>query len=238
MQRAPADVTATPAGGVRPRSELPAAARRWLDHAARPGSEGLRHAELRMHGEILVGRWRPFRAHQIIEAGTAFTWSATAGRGPLAIRGSDRFDGDGGEMDWRVLGIPVMRARGADVSRSAAGRLAAETILCPPAALDPRVRWSPGADDAHATFRLAVGAWEHEVAIAVDEGGALTAVDTARWGDPRGDGYGLYAFHVECEGGLTQDGVTIPGVVRAAWGYPDGSVREFFRATVDAATFR
>lgn len=238
MPPAAPDVTATSADGVRPRGELPAAARRWVDHAVRPGSEGIRHAELRMHGEILVGRWRPFRAHQVIDAGTAFTWSATAGRGPLAIRGADRFDGGEGAMDWRVLGVPVMRARGPDVSRSAAGRLAAETVLCPPAALDPRVRWSPGPDDGHATYRITVGAWEHAVAIAVDEGGALTAVDTARWGDPHGDGHGLHPFHVACEGGLAQGGVTIPGVVRAGWRDPDGAVREFFRATIDAATFR
>jgi hypothetical protein len=191
-----------------------------------------------MHGEILVGRRRPFRAHQTLDAGEAFTWAATAGRGPLAIRGADRYAGGEGAMRWAILGIPVMRASGPDVSRSAAGRLAGETILCPPFALDRRVRWSPGADDAHARFRVTVGPWEHEVAIGVDEAGGLAEVELPRWGDPDGGGWDLRSFHVACEGGLTRGGVTIPGVIRAGWRDAGGDVRESFRATIDAATFR
>jgi hypothetical protein len=220
------------------RAGLPPAARRWLDHAVTPGSEGLRRAELRMHGEILVGRWRPFRARQVLDAGEAFTWAATAGRGPLAIRGADRYAGGEGAMRWAILGIPVMRAAGPDVSRSAAGRLAGETILCPPFALDPRVGWSPGADDDHARFRVTIGPWEHEVAIAVDERGDLVEVELPRWGDPDGDGWRMRGFHVACEGGLTQAGVTLPAAFRAGWRGADGEVREFFRATVDAADLR
>jgi hypothetical protein len=224
--------------GDRIRAGLPPAARRWLEHAVRPGAEGVRRAELRMHGEILVGRWRPFRARQVIEPPAAFTWSAVAGRGPLAVRGADRFADGEGRMDWRVLGIPVMRARGADVSRSAAGRLAGEIVLCPPAALDPRVGWSPGPDDARATFHVTVGGWEHAVTVTVDEGGTLTAVDMARWGAPQGGPYGLHPFHVACEGGLSEGGVTIPRAIRAGWGGEDGAPGEFFRATIDEATFR
>jgi len=220
------------------RAGLPPAARRWLDHAVRPGAEGLRRAELRMHGEILVGRWRPFRARQVLDAGEAFTWAATAGRGPLAIRGADRYAAGEGAMRWAILGIPVMRAAGPDVSRSAAGRLAGETILCPPFTLDPRVRWAAGDDEARARFAVTIGPWEHEVAIAVDEAGALVEVELPRWGDPDGDGWGLRGFHVACEGGLAQGGVTIPGVIRAGWRDAAGDVREFFRATIDTAAFR
>ena len=191
-----------------------------------------------MHGEILVGRWRPFRARQLLDAGEAFTWAATAGRGPLAIRGADRYSGGEGAMRWAILGVPVMRADGPDVSRSAAGRLAGESVLCPPFALDPRVRWSPGAHDGHARFRVQIGPWMHEVTIAVDPGGALAAVEMPRWGDPHGDGWGLHGFHVACEGGLSHAGVTVPGAIRAGWRDADGVVREFFRATLEAATFR
>jgi hypothetical protein len=229
---------ATPQTSPTRRADLPPAARRWLDRAVPPGAEGLRSAEQRMHGEILVGRWRPFRARQVLDAGEAFTWAATAGRGPLAIRGADRYAGGEGAMRWAILGIPVMRASGPDVSRSAAGRLAGETILCPPFALDPRVRWSPGGDGDHARFHVTIGPWEHEVAITVDEGGVLLEVEQPRWGDPEGDGWGMHRFHVACEGGLTQAGVTLPGAFRAGWRGADGEVREFFRATVDAAAFR
>ncbi len=220
------------------RDGLPAAAERWLAHAVRPGSEELRHAELLMHGEILVGRWRPFRAHQEIDAGDGFTWAATAGRGPLAIRGWDRYAEGDGAMRWTVLGIPVMRASGEDVARSAAGRLAGETVLSPAFALDPRVRWEPGADADHATFRLRVGSWDHEVTVTVDGGGGLVAAELPRWGDPRGEGYGMHLFHVACEGGISHMGITIPQTMRAGWRDQDGGVREFFHATIDAATFR
>jgi hypothetical protein len=221
-----------------PRADLPPAARRWLGHAVRPGSERFRHADLLMHGEIRIGRWRPFGARQILDPGMAFTWAATAGRGPLAIRGWDRYADGAGAMRWTVLGVPVMRASGPDVTRSAAGRLAGETILSPAFALDPAVSWAPGGDDGHAVFRVRVGPWEHEVTIAVDGAGGLVAVEMPRWGDPRGEGFGMHRFHVGCEGGVTHMGITVPRVLCAGWRDPDGTLREFFHATIDAATFR
>ncbi len=231
---------AHPARTAPPRrsAALPPAAERWLAHAVQPGSEDLAHAELRMHGEILVGRWRPFRARQVLDPGTAFTWAATAGRGPLAIRGWDRFADGEGAMCWSVLGVPVMRASGPDVTRSAAGRLAGETILSPAFALGPGVTWTPGADDDHATFRVRVGDRDHDVTIAVDAHGALVEVDMPRWGDPHGDGYGLHGFHVRCAGGATHMGITVPRRLDAGWRDADGTVRESFRATIEAATFR
>lgn len=218
--------------------DLPPAAARWLARAVRPGAEGVRHAELAMHGEILAGRWRPFRARQVLEPGRAFTWSATAGRGPLAIRGSDRYADGAGAMRWRVLGVPVVRADGPDVSRSAAGRLAGETVLCPPFALGEEVRWSAGIDDGHAVLTVGIGPWRHDVIVAVDPDGGLRAVDMVRWGDPDGTGFGPHGFHVAFAGAVSAMGVTIPGEMRAGWRDEDGAVREFFRATIDLATFR
>lgn len=214
----------------------PPAAARWLAHAVRPGAEGFRHAELRMHGEILAGHWRAFGARQTIDAGRAFTWQAAAGRGPLAVRGWDRYTDGAGAMRWSVLGIPVVRASGPDVTRSAAGRLAGETVLCPSAAIHG-VRWLDG-DDDRAVFRIRVGAWDHDVTIHVDAAGGLLTVDLPRWGDPLGEGYGLHGFHVACEGGLSQMGVTVPRTMRAGWRAAGGGVREFFRATVTEAVFR
>jgi hypothetical protein len=175
---------------------------------------------------------------QSLDPGRAFTWAATAGRGPLAIRGSDRYADGEGRMRWRVLGIPVMRADGPDVSRSAAGRLAGESVLCPPFALGDAVTWSAGPDDDHATFGITIGPWRHEIGIAVDAGGGLREVDMIRWGDPEGRGFGPHGFHVAFDDALTVMGVTIPRRMRAGWRGADGTVTEFFRATLDAATFR
>jgi Family of unknown function (DUF6544) len=50
-------------------------------------------------------------------------------------------------MRWRLLGrIPVMSASGTDVDRSAAGRVALDATLVPPAFLDPTVSWRQGTD--------------------------------------------------------------------------------------------
>jgi hypothetical protein len=191
-----------------------------------------------MHGEILVGRWRPFRARQILDPGAGFTWAATAGRSPLAIRGWDRYADGAGAMRWTVLGIPVVRASGPDVTRSAAGRLAGETVLSPAFALGGGVAWAPGEDDDHAVFRLRIGSWEHAVTVTVDARGGLVAVDLPRWGDPHCDGFGMHGFHVRCEGGVTHMGITVPRAIHAGWRESDGTVRDFLRATIDAASFR
>lgn len=38
---------------------LPEPARRWLSHAIAPGTPLWNRAELTMHGQIKLGRWRP-----------------------------------------------------------------------------------------------------------------------------------------------------------------------------------
>ena len=42
---------------------LPEPAQRWLSHAIAPGTPLWQRAELSMHGQIKLGRWRPFTAH-------------------------------------------------------------------------------------------------------------------------------------------------------------------------------
>jgi hypothetical protein len=85
-----------------------------------------------------------------------FVWTA---RVAGVIAGSDHYlDGAGG-MDWKLAGlVTVAHADGPDVSRSAAGRGAAEAVWLPTAML-PRfgVRWSAH-DDTHITARYHLGA--------------------------------------------------------------------------------
>src|ERR1700726_3439673 len=47
-------------------AELPAAVQRWLGHAILPGTPLWRSVELTMHGQIKLGRWRPFTARQAL----------------------------------------------------------------------------------------------------------------------------------------------------------------------------
>ncbi|WP_217923485.1 DUF6544 family protein [Miltoncostaea oceani] len=222
------------------RDDLPPAARRWLDHVLPPGAEGLRHAELWTHGEIRIGRWRPFRARQVIVPDRGYVWWARAGRGPLAVRGFDRLIDGVGEMRWRLAGlVPVMSATGPDVTRSAAGRLAAEMVLCPPGALAPSVRWWGCDDDDHAVAEAAILGHPHRMTIAVTRGGRMTGLDLERWGDPDGAGAALHTFAVRFAGEVRTGGVAVPAVMRAGWVTADGrDLGESFRATIDGIVLR
>ena len=72
-----------------------------------------------MHGQIRIGRWMPFTAHQIV-APDGYLWAAEAGRFGIRVRGFDRYSGATGQMSWRLFGrIPVVSAAGPDITLSA-----------------------------------------------------------------------------------------------------------------------
>ena len=57
---------------------LPEPARRWLSHAIAPGTPLWGSVELTMHGQIKLGRWRPFTARQVLTPPDGYIWAATA----------------------------------------------------------------------------------------------------------------------------------------------------------------
>jgi len=90
---------------------LPEPVRRWLLHAIADGTPAVRGAELRMHGEIRLGRWTPFTGVQRLSVADGFVWAATARPLGLPILGFDRWSRGSGEMRWRLFGaVPVMLA--------------------------------------------------------------------------------------------------------------------------------
>jgi hypothetical protein len=133
---------------------LPAPARRHLAQAIAPGTPLAVSARLRMRGRIRVGRWLPFRAREVLSPHHGFVWAARAAG---VIAGSDRYVDGAGGMDWKLAGLAtVAHAEGADTSRSAAGRAAAEGMWAPTALL-PRfgVRWSAeGPGEVRASWRI------------------------------------------------------------------------------------
>ena len=71
----------------------------------------------------------PFRTRQVLRAGTGFVWEATVGKTPITFSGGETYWRGVGALDFRLWSvIPVARAVGPDIDRSAAGRLAAETV--------------------------------------------------------------------------------------------------------------
>jgi hypothetical protein len=147
-----------------------------------------------MQGHFRLGRWLPIRAVQVLSPPSGRVWLARIGWGPLSFRGFDRYEEARGEMQWRLLGhVPVMHAEGADVDRSAAGRLAGEAVWTPAAFLDPNVTWRVGGDDT-VTAEWALGPHSVSTELRVDAGGRLLAVSIRRWGKPGGDPWGEYPF--------------------------------------------
>ncbi len=221
---------------------LPTAVRRWLRHALEPGAPLATTALLRMHGEIKVSRWMPFTARQVL-APDGFIWAAVAGGFPMRISGFDRWSDGTGQMRWKLLGVvPVMTADGPDTDRSAAGRLAGETMLVPAGALGENVDWhgDDGEPDdgstGRATATVHAGGFTHRVTVEVDHDGALRSVSLPRWGDPDGEGHREEIFGVAMDGSLRVGGQVLPTELRASWWF--GSDRqadgEFFRATLDS----
>jgi len=93
---------------------------------AQPGKA----VRLRMHGEIKLGQWYPFRAEQVLRESNEFVWAATVSLAGVPIRGSDSYVKGAGAMEWKLLDLwPVARAAGPDVSRSARQRMEAEQAI-------------------------------------------------------------------------------------------------------------
>lgn len=220
---------------------LPEAARRYLDHAIAPGTPLATAVRLRMHGEIKLKSWAPFTAEQVISSQRGMIWAATARMKGLPIRGFDRLLDGEGAMRWKLFGLfPVMTASGRDVTRSAAGRLAAESIWIPSLLCRKEVSWSE-LDPRHPQARIDQNGETTDLTLAIDKSGAPEEIRLSRWGNPEGTEfhYGDFGGYVEEE--RTFGGYTIPTRLRIGWYYGTDrfeSEGEFFRVTVDQASYR
>jgi hypothetical protein len=214
---------------------LPEPARRWLTHAIPVGTPLYASAQVTMHGEIRLGTWRRFRAHQVVAPHSGYIWAATAWLAGLPVRGFDRFSTGSGEMRWRLLGlIPVVTATGADVTRSAAGRLVSEIVLAPTGF--QAATWLQGRSADHVVGTWSLAGEDESVELHIGPGGQVLSVLVSRWGNPTGEPFGRYPFGCTVHSERAFHGVTIPHTVSAGWWwgtdrYTEG---EFFRATITA----
>lgn len=221
-------------------AHLPAAAQRYLAHAIAPGTPLASAVRLRMHGAIRLKRWRAFKAEQVIVRDRGMIWRANVKMAGVKIRGFDRFLDGEGAMRWKLCGqLPIVRASGPDVTRSAAGRFAAETVWLPSLLCGNPVEWTaPDEDVAHAHF--AVDGLDADLALTVTRG-SLQSVALPRWGNPGGGRFREVEFGAVVEQEATFAGYTIPARLRVGWYF--GTDRfdtegKFFHATIDDAVFR
>lgn len=216
-------------------STLPEAAQRWLLHSIDLGTPLWRSVELQMRGQIRLGGWRQFSARQVLTPGVGFVWAASARFYGLAVSGYDRYTAGTGEMRWRLFGIvPVVTATGPEITRSAAGRLAAEAMFVP--TCFDRATWvdAPTPDVARCTWHA--GDEEDTVDLHVGPDGALRQVTMQRWGQVGKAPAQRRPFGVNVEARRRFSGLTIPTRFTGWWDAPgDG---DFFRAEISAATFR
>jgi hypothetical protein len=215
-------------------STLPPAAQRLLLRAIEPGVPLWRSVELQMRGEIRLGRWRRFTARQVLTPGVGFVWAATARFFGLPVSGYDRYSAGTGEMRWRLLGVvPVVTATGPDVTRSAAGRLAAEAIFVP--TTFDLASWVDSATPDVARRSWCVGDNEDAVDLHIGSDGSLRQVTMQRWGQAGEAPAQRRLFGVSMLAEHRFGGLAIPVRFTGWWDTPgDG---DFFRAEITAATY-
>ena len=222
-------------------ADIPDPAQRLLARALPAGTPLTSAATVEMTGEIKLGRWMPFRADQILRASVGFVWWPVVGGRLLRFTGADLLGPVEARMEFRLQGlVPVAQASGPDVARSAAGRLAAETVAWVPQALTPQAgaRWS-AVDDEHAVVTLDAAGETVDVEVAVDPDGRVVSLGLQRWKDSADPpGFEPFGGRVEDEF-VTSEGVHIVGAGAVGWGWatPQWAAGEFFRYRITGATF-
>lgn len=198
--------------------DLPEPVKRYFRGAIAPGTALARTAQIRMRGSIKLGRWLPFRGHEIVNPHTGFVWTA---RVALIISGADSYAAGDGGMDWKLLGLKhLVHAEGPDVSRSAAARGAAEGVWVPTALL-PRfgVEWT-AEDERHIQAAWSTAGHPFSMCLRLREDGQVVSVVFDRWGDPDQTGtWGVHPFGGEMDTHGAFGGVTIPTSGRMGWFY-------------------
>lgn len=213
---------------------LPTAARRWLRHAIAPGTPLHRRAVLVQHGQIrLAGRWWPIRAVEALDPLHGYVWPVRTRLLGLPLVGLDRLSGGSAEMTHRLLGaVPLVRAAGPDLARSAAARAASEICWVPAAALAPSIAWRE-LSDTRVTAKVPVAGETHEVTLDVDDAGVLRGGSTRRWAQVNGGPWQWHDFGARDLGEATFGGFTVPSRVVAGYGERYWSEGAFIRLVVD-----
>ena len=219
---------------------LPAPAQRYLAHAIAPETPLASAVRLRMHGAIKLKGWHPFSAEQVIVRDRGMIWRAKVKMAGATIRGFDSFLDGAGAMQWKLFGVlPFVYASGPDVTRSSAGRFAAESVWLPSLLCSDRVSWDQGDNGvAHAHFQ--VDAHGEDLSLTLS-GGALQSVALARWGNPDGGDFREVDFGAAVDQEASFAGYTIPVRLRVGWYFGTDRFEnegKFFQATIDQAVYR
>ncbi len=168
-------------------------------------------------------------------------WRATVRLHGIPIRGSDRLIDGEGAMGWKLFGlVPVLTASGSDITRSAVGRVAAESVWLPSVLYSDNVLWMEDAS-SHLRASLPVQGRTVDLEFHVDDTGRLAAVSLQRWGNSEGGEFHQADFGAVAEEERSFAGYTVPTRLRVGWHFKEGLFArdgEFSRVTIDEATYR
>jgi hypothetical protein len=196
-----------------------------------------------MSGQMRLGedqRWLPFRARQALAPPDGFVWEASVGTGLWRFAGADAYANGEGRMAFRLWDLlPIVRAGGPDVSRSARGRLAIESIWQPASLLPQRgVTWAP-IDDRTAQATVTIDGDPVPLTLSIAPDGGLRAVSIERWGNATVDGeYAAIPFGADVLAESTYEGYTVPSRLDVSWWYGTDRAFNFFRAGLVDVSYR
>jgi hypothetical protein len=222
---------------VTSKAEVPVLARRYLDRALPGGASVPRRLRIGQEGTMrLKPGGRPLRFTAVEEFAVeevAFSWRARFPILPLVyLRVVDGYAAGAGHLEARLFGlVPVMRARGKEISEGEAYRYLAELPWVPHAILaNRRLEWREL--DAHAVeVATRVGAARPAVKVEFDAAGDIvgTRCDARPYREGRTSAsrpwagtFGDYAVI---------GGVRIPTRAEVRWELPDGAFT-YWRGTV------
>ena len=223
---------------------VPEPGRRYLLRSIQPGTPLAASAELEMTGRFRVSpkaKWMPLRASQVLALPGGFIWKASIG-GLARIIGSDRYFENEGELNWRLWGlIPIVKASGPDISRSARGRLAVEAAVWLPHVLLPHrgTQWER-VDDRTAKAMLRAGGERFEILFSIGPNGTLERIQLNRWGNHLVEDGAFREIPFGGETGQEESfaGYRIPTRITAGWWPGAGHYFEFFQAKLRRVKYR
>jgi hypothetical protein len=159
--------------------------------------------------------------------------------GALRVVGADTYADGTGQMRFDLFGlVPLVQSTGADVDRSALGRLVIESIWLPAALLpQPGVQWSV-INDRTIAATLEVGGTSHTLTLTIDAAGQLQSAVLDRWS---GEEQRFVPFGCVVHAERTFGGFTIPAQAQIGWWFgterfePEGM---FFTFSVEQAQYQ
>ncbi len=223
-------------------ADLPSPARRYFLHAIRPGTPLASRVYMTQSGNLTPAANAPslsFTARQLLVPYHGFIWKARAQYGPVVLTTTDHYAEGEGRMRILLYGlIPVVNAGGPDLSRSAIGRLAGESVWLPSSLLPQSGAKVEPVDDDHFRATVTIDGEVTSIVMAVDPDGRLIGEEFQRYGNQTEDGHYQYIpFGGPNDEEGTFCGYTIPTLVRAGWWYGTDRYHETFRIRVESARF-